>query len=260
MWADEALPRLRDRGLGLVGASRTLRLAGIGESQVAAELGEAILRAADPVVATYARSDAVDVRISARGAGADGSSPAARVEAMAERVAATLAGHVWSEGSTSWADAIGDALAPARGSLAVVEVGTAGSLATLLGDRDWLTFTEALGAGTATARSHGTNDGLEHLARPRSRDRRGDAWRRGPGAPAGRGHGGGRRRRRAGLGPPRAAGRVPRWGDRSQPRRARGGPRRADGDPGSRDRLIGAIGAGAAEPAARRAGGPVGPS
>ena len=67
MWADEALPRLRDRGLGLVGATRTLRLAGIGESQVAAELGEAILRAADPVVATYARSDAVDVRISARG-------------------------------------------------------------------------------------------------------------------------------------------------------------------------------------------------
>jgi nicotinamide-nucleotide amidase len=165
MWADEALPRLRERGLGLVGATRTLRLAGIGESQVAAELGEAILRAADPVVATYARSDAVDVRISARGAGADGTSPAARVEAMADRVAAALAGHVWSDGSTTWADAIGDALAPGHGSLAVVEVGTAGSLAALLGDRDWLTFTEALGAGTATARSHGTNDGLEHLAR-----------------------------------------------------------------------------------------------
>ena len=165
MWADEALPRLRDRGLGLVGATRTLRVAGIGESQVAAELGEAILRAADPVVATYARSDAVDVRISARGAGPDGTSPAARVEAMADRVAATLAGHVWSEGSTTWADAIGDALARGHGSLAVVEVGTAGSLAALLGDRDWLTFTEALGAATATARSHGTNDGLEHLAR-----------------------------------------------------------------------------------------------
>jgi nicotinamide-nucleotide amidase len=165
MWTDEVLPRLRERGLGLVGASRTLRLAGIGESQVAAELGETILRATDPVVATYARADAVDVRISARGHGPDGSPPEARVAEMAHRVGVTLAGHVWAEGATSWADAIGDALGDAGGSLAVVEVGTGGSLAALLGDRDWLTFMEALGAGTATARSHGTNDGLEHLAR-----------------------------------------------------------------------------------------------
>ena len=45
---------------------RTLRLHGIGESQVAELLGEPLLRATNPVVATYARHEAVDVRISAR--------------------------------------------------------------------------------------------------------------------------------------------------------------------------------------------------
>ena len=44
-------------------AVRTLRLTGIGESLVADRLGEALLRAANPEVATYARADAVDVRI-----------------------------------------------------------------------------------------------------------------------------------------------------------------------------------------------------
>ncbi len=165
MWSGEVLPRLAARGLGALVASRTLRLAGIGESQVAELLGEALLRATDPVVATYARSDAVDVRISARGMGADGSPPAVRVNEHADRIATILAGHVWAEGATSWAEAIGAALGERRGSLAVVEVGTAGSLAALLGDRDWLTFAEAVGAGTATAKAHGTPTALEHLAR-----------------------------------------------------------------------------------------------
>ena len=46
-------------------AARTYRLAGIGESQVAELLGETMLRATNPLVATYARVEAVDVRISA---------------------------------------------------------------------------------------------------------------------------------------------------------------------------------------------------
>ena len=65
MWADEVLPRLHRSGLGADVATRTYRLAGIGESQVAERLGEAVLRATNPVVATYARVEAVDVRISA---------------------------------------------------------------------------------------------------------------------------------------------------------------------------------------------------
>ena len=172
MWADHALPRLRDRGAGAPVASRTLRLAGIGESQVADILGEAILRAADPVVATYARQDAVDVRISARDVpsatpptAAGATRAAERVADAAERIAALLEGHVWSEGETTWADAIGAELAARRTDLAIVEVGTAGALAVLLGDRPWIHLTESVSADSPVAREHGTAAALESLTR-----------------------------------------------------------------------------------------------
>jgi nicotinamide-nucleotide amidase len=167
MWADHVLPRLNEGGSGVEMASRTLRLAGIGESQVADLLGEELLRAADPIVATYARSDAVDVRISARdGPGSRaGSTAAERVATVADRVLAALGGQVWAEGETTWAEAIGAALTDRRQSLAIVEVATGGSLAILVGDRAWLRFSESLAAPTATARAHATADGLEDLAR-----------------------------------------------------------------------------------------------
>ena len=179
MWADHVLPRLAERGSGVAMASRTLRLAGIGESQVADLLGEDLLRAPDPIVATYARSDAVDVRISSRddpgapvasrhsgrSSAAHASTAAERVASMADHVLAAIGGHVWAEDETTWAEAIGTALTERRQTLALVEVATGGSLAMLLGDRDWLRFSESLAAGTATARAHATMDGLEHLAR-----------------------------------------------------------------------------------------------
>ncbi|MFL5709624.1 MAG: competence/damage-inducible protein A, partial [Chloroflexota bacterium] len=59
MWADEVMPRLRERGLGAEVASRTYRLTGIGESQIAEMLGESLLRRTNPIVATYARVEAV---------------------------------------------------------------------------------------------------------------------------------------------------------------------------------------------------------
>ena len=69
MWANEVQPRLAARGVGLESVVRTLRLTGIGESLVAERLGEPLLRATNPIVATYARQEAVDVRISAHAAG-----------------------------------------------------------------------------------------------------------------------------------------------------------------------------------------------
>lgn len=168
MWRDHVLPRLAARAAGRPSASTTLRLAGIGESQVADLLGEEILRALDPVVATYARSDAVDVRISSRESddpGAARTTAAARVAAMADRLRALLAGHVWAEGETTWPDAIEAALATLGGTLAVVEVGTGGALATLLGDRPWVRYREALPADGATARAHSGTAGLETRAR-----------------------------------------------------------------------------------------------
>jgi hypothetical protein len=169
MWADHVLPALRRHGIGSSVASRTLRLAGIGESQVADRLGEEILRASDPVVATYARADAVDVRISARDAtdpaATGGRGAADRVASMADRVAGLLRDHIWAEGETTWAEAIGASLGERGQTLSVLEVATAGSLAALLGDRDWIRFSESLAGSTATARAHATAEGLEHLTR-----------------------------------------------------------------------------------------------
>ena len=177
MWSDITLSRLLARGAGSAVASRTLRLAGIGESQVAELLGESLLQSDDPIVATYARADAVDVRISARdGALVPNGSPvpaggaptavaAERVADLTERVARLLADHVWAEGETTWAEAIGDALAERRQTLAVVEVATGGSLATLIGDREWFRLGERMAADSRPMSSQGGFAVMETLAR-----------------------------------------------------------------------------------------------
>jgi nicotinamide-nucleotide amidase len=138
MWSDEAMPRLRARGLGAEMAVRTLRLTGIGESAVAEVLGEEMLRRPDPEVATYARLEAVDVRISASGMDAAGVAPQARVDAAADVVRDRLGEYIWAEGETTWADAVGDRLTARGWRLAVEEVGTAGQVAALFGDAAWL--------------------------------------------------------------------------------------------------------------------------
>ena len=106
MWADEAVPRLQALGLGAPVATRTYRLAGIGESQVAELLGEAMLRATNPIVATYARVEAVDVRISA--VAVETMSAEALVEDGGRASSRpSSASYVWATGETTWSDAIG---------------------------------------------------------------------------------------------------------------------------------------------------------
>jgi nicotinamide-nucleotide amidase len=170
IWTEHVVPRLRAAGAGRDIAHRTFRLAGIGESQLADMLGEELLRATNPIVATYARADAVDVRVSAVGgdAGAGGLAARALVDAAAERVLLIIGPYVWAEGETTWPEAIGAALDARSWTLASLEVGTGGSLGTLLGDRPWLVFSESLapGAPAATAHADGrTMAGLEALVR-----------------------------------------------------------------------------------------------
>src|SRR5690349_17920726 len=130
MWHDEVLPRLAARGVGADLEVRTLRLHGIGESQVAELLGEPLLRATNPVVATYARHEAVDVRISARAQdGRDAVELADEAEAVVDRA---LGRFVWARGTTSWSGAIGEALAVRGWTLATTERGTGGALVALL--------------------------------------------------------------------------------------------------------------------------------
>ena len=154
MWHGEAVPRLQALGLGAPVASRTYRLTGIGESQVAELLGEPLLRATNPIVATYARVEAVDVRISAVDDG--GRSAASLVDAAAATVIEHVGAHVWATGETTWSDAIGARLGELGWTLAVVEIGTAGSLIGLFGDVPWLRFDETIAPETPAATAHAT--------------------------------------------------------------------------------------------------------
>ena len=138
MWSDWVLPRLRERGLGDGRLVRTLRTHGIGESSVAELLGDEMLRRRNPVVATYARADWLDVRISAvdevEEDGRVVRSAAAILAETASRVAEMLAGHVRAEGETTWADLVTGAAARAGIRFAMVEAGTLGALGGLLAD------------------------------------------------------------------------------------------------------------------------------
>jgi nicotinamide-nucleotide amidase len=138
MWRDWVLPRLSARGLGDGRVVRTLRTYGIGESHVAELLGEALLRGRNPEVATYARADWLDVRVSAIDErGPDGAvvRPAsAMLDSAVAVIREQLEGFVRAEGETSWAELVASAAARAGVRLAIVETGTNGSLGDLLSE------------------------------------------------------------------------------------------------------------------------------
>lgn len=165
MWEAQVRPRLAERSVGRPSAVQTLRLTGIGESQVAELIGDELLRRTNPAVATYARADGVDVRISAvvehddRGEGR--AAAEAIVGAIEERILGVLGQHVWARGTTTWSDAIAEALAARGWRLATSERGTAGALAALFDGASSLVLAEVL---PATAEREGRDPDEEALA------------------------------------------------------------------------------------------------
>ena len=163
MWSDWVLPRLEARGLGRPIASVTLRLTGIGESAIADRLGD-MLTAARPQVATYARADAVDIRIWALEEAGDGAAAEALVAATEARIVELLGEHIWARGTTTWPEALRAALEARAWRLSTIEIGLRGALAHLLGEGlgDRLAFTESLLARPAPHDGHKAS--LEDLA------------------------------------------------------------------------------------------------
>ncbi len=153
MWTTAVLPRLSARGLGTEVAVRTLRLAGIGESYVVEALGEELLRAANPVVATYARPDAVDVRVTARPEPGTwdlpGRSAAELLDRAQQRIEKVLGDHVFAHDEETWPDALGRRMGARR--VATWERGTGGALAALLAEAPWFAQGEVVGAGSPQA-------------------------------------------------------------------------------------------------------------
>jgi nicotinamide-nucleotide amidase len=146
MWSDRVEPRLMERGLGGDTVVRTVRTTGIGESQLVDRLGDDLMGRDNPVVTTYARQEAVDVRIAARTI-TDGHSGGRTATELADEtesfIRERLGDQVWGRDEDTWAGVIEAALALHGWRLATIEGSTGGALAALLAT------TERLAASTS---------------------------------------------------------------------------------------------------------------
>ena len=126
MWDEQARPRLRERtGAGVL-ITTTLKCLGLGEAAVEEQLGE-LIHGRNPTVATYAKPDGVQVRISAKAGSAD----VARgllVPAVDQAMQA-LGEWVYGRDDDTLASIAADLLGQHSWSIASAEQGTAGALA-----------------------------------------------------------------------------------------------------------------------------------
>jgi hypothetical protein len=92
----------------------------------------------------------VDIRISA--VAEVGRTAEALIEEAAATVLDLVGEHIWASGPTTWSEAIGARLGELGWTLAAVEIGTAGSFVTLLGDAPWIRFDEVVAIDAPAAR------------------------------------------------------------------------------------------------------------
>jgi nicotinamide-nucleotide amidase len=130
MWEQEAIPRLSSYTGGLI-FTRILRVWGLGESAVEERL-DGLIHSDNPTLATYAKSDAIDVRITAK---AETREIAEReVAEMENRAREVLRHHVFGIDKDTLQSVIGKYLTGRRQTLAVMESLTGGLLASTLTD------------------------------------------------------------------------------------------------------------------------------
>ncbi|GCE17047.1 competence/damage-inducible protein A [Dictyobacter kobayashii] len=130
MWEEEVVPRLAKYTGGLI-FTRLLRVYGLGESATE-ELLTPLLRSTNPTIATYAKIDAVDVRITAK---AERTEDALQLVAeMEEKARALLGDHVFGIEGDTLASVIGKALQARQQTLGVMESLTGGMLASTITD------------------------------------------------------------------------------------------------------------------------------
>ncbi|MBE3558828.1 MAG: competence/damage-inducible protein A [Ktedonobacteraceae bacterium] len=130
MWEEQAVPRLEAYAGGLI-FTRILRVSGLGESTVEEYLG-ALTRNTNPTIATYAKADAVDVRITAK---ASSREEAERlVSQMEQQVRQVLGDAIFGVDKETLAERVGVLLRERGQTLAVMESLTGGLLASTITD------------------------------------------------------------------------------------------------------------------------------
>jgi nicotinamide-nucleotide amidase len=130
MWEEEVIPRLRPYTGGVI-FTRILRVSGLGESTVEERL-QTLLHSANPTIATYAKPDAVDVRVTAK---AETREEAERqVGEMEAQVRQILGHHIFGTDKDTLASVVGKHLQERQQWVAVMESVTGGMLSSLLTD------------------------------------------------------------------------------------------------------------------------------
>ena len=130
MWEQEVIPRFVPYTGGLI-FTRLLRVWGLGESAVEERL-DSVIHSNNPTIATYAKSDAVDVRITAKAVTRAESEQ--QVAAMEARVREILGHHVFGVDKDTLQSVVGKYLTERRQTLAVMESITGGLLSSRITD------------------------------------------------------------------------------------------------------------------------------
>jgi nicotinamide-nucleotide amidase len=130
MWENEVVPRLRPL-TGAVLFTRTLRVAGLGESSVEERIAS-LIHSSNPTIATYAKPDAVDVRISAKAGTVEEATRL--VEEVEERARHLLGQHVFGIDQDTPTSVVLQMLIERALTLATMESCSGGLLASTLTD------------------------------------------------------------------------------------------------------------------------------
>ncbi len=130
MWEQEVIPRLALYTGGLI-FTRILRVWGLGESSVEERLGS-VIHSNNPTVATYAKSDAIDVRITAKAETREQAEQ--QVAEMEMRVRLILGHYIFGVDKDTLQSVIGKHLSSRNQWLAVMESLTGGLLSSTITD------------------------------------------------------------------------------------------------------------------------------
>ena len=129
MWEEQALPRLAKRISGGMIVSRILKLVGIGESHAEEAVGE-LTRSMNPTLATYAKSDGIHLRLTAKAP--TRSEALALLDRFEPQVRERVGEWLYGTDSESFPAVVGQLLRSRGLRLAVAESATGGQLASLI--------------------------------------------------------------------------------------------------------------------------------
>ncbi len=130
MWEQEVVPRLSPYTGGLI-FTRILRVSGLGESSVEERLGE-LIHHTNPTVATYAKNDAIDVRVTAKApTKEEAETLVAEMEAQIRQI---FGYHIFGVDRETLQSVVGKLLKERGQTLAVMESLTGGLLASTITD------------------------------------------------------------------------------------------------------------------------------